>query len=148
MGHIRRAKEEDRRQVRQLISALEGAEIDEDKFSAVYDANILNPSISYFVYEENHAILGFISLHVQRLLHHTGSIGEIQEFIVEESARGTGIGSLLFKMAEEESRLTGCVQMEVCCNQKRLASHEFYESRGMTNNHYKFCLRLDKTISP
>lgn len=49
--------------------------------SAAYNANILNSSISCFVYEENYAILGFISLHVQTLLHHTGSIGEIQEFI-------------------------------------------------------------------
>jgi len=57
-------------------------------------------------------------------------------------ARKQGIGKLLFQKAKEVGTENGCKQLEVCCNQKRLLSHKFYQSQGMTNNHYKFCLLL------
>ena len=143
MDQIREAVIEDRQQVYGLISALEENEINRDEFSDVYISNLSNPSVYYFVYERDHTILGFVSLHMQKLLHHTGNISEIQEIIVDKSARGTGIGKLLFQKAQEISRKKGCRQMEVCCNQRRLSSHQFYRAQGMSCQHFKFCKRLE-----
>lgn len=142
MELLREATLNDKEQIYGLIVALEEIAIDTEYFSDVYNANISNPFVFYFVYEKENTILGFISIHVQKLLHHTSNIAEIQELIVDETVRKHGIGKRLFEKAKEIALENGCIQLEVCCNQKRFLSHKFYQSQGMTNNHYKFCLSL------
>lgn len=142
MEGVRRAGKEDEAKVYEMICELEETKINQREFSKVYQTNLTNPEIFYFVYEQEGKLIGFLSLHVQRLLHHAAGIAEIQEFFIVEVARRCGIGRKLFQQAKEVSILQGCVQLEVCCNQKRTKSHEFYESMGMTNHHYKFCISL------
>lgn len=142
MECLREATLIDKEQIYGLIAALEEIYIDKKCFSDIYDANLSNPFVFYFVYEKESVILGFVSIHVQKLLHHTANIAEIQELIVDETARQHGIGKRLFQKAKEVGVKNSCMQLEVCCNQKRLFSHKFYMSQGMTNNHYKFCLPL------
>ena len=142
MEGLREATVIDKEQIYGLIVALEGTDIDAKGFSDIYNANLSNPLVYYYVYERDNMILGFVSIHVQKLLHHIANIAEIQELIVAETTRQHGIGKLLFQKAKEVGAENGCMQLEVCCNQKRLLSHKFYLSQGMTNNHYKFCLPL------
>lgn len=142
MEYIREAAIYDKEQIYRLTTVLEKDEIDIKRFSDVYDANLSNPYVFYIVYEKESKILGFISVHVQKLLHHTADIAEIQELIVDDSVRQQGIGKSLFQKAKEISIENGCLQLEVCCNQKRLSSHKFYLAQGMVNSHYKFCLPL------
>ena len=142
MIHIRKAYITDEAQIYQLITVLEESNIDEVKFSKVFQDNLSNPNVEYYVYEKEDRILGFVSIHIQQLLHHVAKIAEIQELIVAEEARNSGIGSQLFHKAKEISKEENCLQLEVCCNQKRKGSHKFYEVQGMTNHHYKFCLEL------
>jgi (aminoalkyl)phosphonate N-acetyltransferase len=78
------------------------------------------------------------------LLHHVSKIAEIQEFIVAKEYQGEGIGTKLFEIANKIALDNNCTQIEVCCNQKRKRSHEFYLKLGMKNSHYKFCLPIDK----
>lgn len=82
MEHIRKATAADKGQIYQLICDLEDSEINKERFSDIYDANMLNPSVCYFVYEKDQIILGFLSLHMQKLLHHAANISEIQEIII------------------------------------------------------------------
>jgi PhnO protein len=142
MEGLREATVIDKEQIYGLIVALEGTDIDAKGFSDIYNSNLSNPLVYYYVYERDNIILGFVSIHVQKLLHHIANIAEIQELIVAETTRQHGIGKLLFQKAKEVGAENGCMQLEVCCNQKRLLSHKFYLSQGMTNNHYKFCLPL------
>lgn len=142
MEHIREAALTDKESIYKLITVLEAAEIDAESFSDIYNANLVNPFVFYFIYEKEDKVLGFISVHIQKLLHHTANIAEIQEFIVDETVRQQGIGKRLFEKAKEVSIENGCVQLEVCCNQKRVPSHKFYLAQEMVNSHYKFCLPL------
>ena len=142
MERLRKATEQDVEHIYNLISQLEERNIDNNNFSDIYNSNLLNPCVYYYVFEINNHIVGFISLHIQKLLHHTSNIAEIQEFIVSEPFRKNGIGQKMFKKAVDLSIENNCAQMEVCCNLKRLLSHKFYQSEGMTNNHFKFCLEL------
>ncbi|ROR28221.1 PhnO protein [Mobilisporobacter senegalensis] len=142
MESLRKATLNDKEQIYGLLVALEETSIDIKRFSDIFDANISNPSVFYYVYEKEYVILGFISIHVQKLLHHTANIAEIQELIVDETVRYQGIGKRLFQKAKEVGTDNDCKQLEVCCNQKRVFSHKFYQSQGMTNSHYKFCLTL------
>lgn len=142
MEIIREVTRNDKEQIYGLLVALEETNIDSECFTDIFDANLSSPFVFYFVYEKEEVILGFISIHVQKLLHHTAHIAEIQEFIVDKTKRNQGIGKLLFQKAKEVGIANGCKQLEVCCNQRRISSHKFYQSQGMTNSHYKFCLLL------
>ncbi|WP_320938420.1 GNAT family N-acetyltransferase [Enterocloster lavalensis] len=130
-------------QIYSLICELEEAPLDRAKLEAVYLRNLTDPGIHYLIALENGGAAGFASVHVQCLLHHGGKIAELQEIVVAESRRGQGLGSLLFSEAEKTARAAGCLQLEVCCNRKRTASHRFYERQGMAASHFKFTEALD-----
>lgn len=142
MDSIRNATLMDKEIVYDLISILEETNPNARQFSEIYEANLQNPSVYYYVYEKDGMTVGFISVHLQKLLHHTANIAEVQEIIVSPESRHCGIGSRLFQKAVSISQESGCAQLEVCCNQKRKTSHAFYYAQGMTNNHFKFCLTL------
>lgn len=125
-----------------LLRELEGPGLDRDAFYSVYAANLQVQTIRYFLAFVNGGAVGFISLHVQRLLHHTGLVGEIQELVVKEGLRGQGIGRVLFSAAKEVAKAAGCVQLEVCCRRERVQSLDFYKSVGMAQSHFKLCLTL------
>ncbi len=132
------ARPEHSPQIYSLICELEEASLDRTKLEAVYLQNLADPNIHYLIALENGEAAGFASVHVQHLLHHAGKIAELQEIVVAESRRGQGLGSLLFSEAEKTARAAGCLQLEVCCNRKRTASHRFYERQGMAASHFKF----------
>ena len=71
-------------------------------------------------------------------LHHAACIAEIMECAVDKSVRSEGIGKLLIDQACLHARNSGCIQIEVACNQLREKAHKFYEREGMNNYHYKF----------
>ena len=143
MFEIRPSSLNDSEDVYSLINELENAEMDKAQFERVYALNLSNPAVSYYVAVDGREIVGFVSLHIQVLLHHTSSIAEIQELIVKNEYRGKGIGEKLFEQAKDEARLKNCAQLEVCCNQKRTKSHGFYLNRGMINTSFKFCMSLE-----
>ncbi len=125
-----------------LMVELEGLSLDREAFLKVYAANLAAQNIRYLLAFLSGQPVGFISLHVQRLLHHTGLVGEIQELVVKEGLRGRGLGQVLFQAAREAAQVLGCIQLEVCCRQTREQSHAFYQRMGMTSSHFKLCLPL------
>lgn len=138
-GKIRKAALSDMDAVYGFLCDLEGEKLDYAGFSAVFTENLSNPKVHYFVLQKDEEIAGFISLHIQRLLHHTAPIGEIQELYISPEVRGEGMGRRLVETAVNKARESGCKQVEVCCNQKRLKTHKFYEHIGFMNTHFKFC---------
>lgn len=142
MGKIRHAKIEDAEQIYKLIEELEGTSLNKPLFLKVYLNNLSNPQVHYYVYDNNKAINGFVSMHIQLLLHHTSKIAEIQELIVCKELQGRGIGKQLFEKVIATAKENECAQVEVCCNQKRKLSHIFYQKMGMQNNHFKFSLSI------
>lgn len=142
-GLIRSAKPEDREAVYSLLCELEEHSLPRAPFEAVYEANLRNPDIYYFVWEQDDRATAFISLHVQLLLHHEAPAAEIQELVVGKESRGGGIGTALWAVAKQTAQERGCALLEVCCNRRRTASHAFYEARGMERSHYKFTYLLN-----
>lgn len=125
-----------------LINELEGRPVPEPAAREVFLHNLDHPEVFYFAACENSRVVGFASLHLQRLLHHAALVGEIQELAVTAACRGRGVGSALFECVRLTAERRGCIQLEVCCNKKREQSHRFYRRQGMTGNHYKFCVQL------
>ena len=137
---------EHREGVYRLLCELEGPGFDRAGFDLAFDTNVKDPCIFYFVAFLQGLPIGFISLHIQMLLHHGKLIGEIQELIVTEACRSKHIGEELFHKALQTARDKGCAQLEVSSRNTRVRSHRFYERMGMNNTHYTFCLPIDPSV--
>lgn len=140
---VRKATLSDVDQVFKLVNELENNSLNAAAFRSTYHENLSNSFIYYIVAENDSKIIGFASLHIQNLLHHTGKVAEIQELFVDPSFRGGGIGYKLFGYAKEIARDADCVLLEVSSNIKREQAHKFYEEKAkLTKSHYKFTSKL------
>jgi PhnO protein len=137
MYHIRIAAAADVKGIYQCICLLEATDFNYTLFETIYNRNIADASIIYLVAASaEDAIIGFISCHTQYLLHHCAKVAEIQELYVHEQYRGQGIGRHLVN--EIQIRLQQCATVEVTAQNKRTATHVFYEQLGFKPTHKKF----------
>ncbi len=150
---IRNASEADIWSIYELICELEDANFDKNQFELIFNANMQNKDIFYYVAEmainlsksntestsinKNEAIVGFGSLFIQTPLHHISKIGEIQELVVNNGMQGIGIGKKLLLQLENTAINEGCSQVELSSNQKRIHAHRFYEREGYLKTHFK-----------
>ena len=67
---------------------------------------------------------------------------QIEAVRVHESMRDQGLGRRLFEWAFEQSRLRGCVLVQLTCDRQRPSAHKFYESLGLTATHSGFKMEL------
>nr|MCU0450275.1 GNAT family N-acetyltransferase [Bernardetiaceae bacterium] len=131
-------------QVESLIADLEGEPCAQPAFAEVFAHNLAQPWVRYWVAQAvaDGPLLGFISLHAQALLHHQAWVAEVQELVVVPLGRGQGLGRQLLATARQQALAWGCANLEVTCNQKRLATHRFYEQNGLARTHFKFVEKL------
>ena len=59
-----------------------------------------------------------------------GKNAYLEDFVVDQSARGKGIGNLLFNAYEDWAREKGCKNLEFTCGQGREAAQQFYRNHG------------------
>lgn len=67
---------------------------------------------------------------------------QIEAVRVHECMRDQGLGRRLFEWAFEQSRLRGCVLVQLTCDRQRPGAHKFYESLGLTATHTGFKMEL------
>jgi GNAT superfamily N-acetyltransferase len=65
---------------------------------------------------------------------------EILGLVVDESARGAGIGAALIRAAEEWARSEGCARIRVRSRDTRERAHRFYERAGYERNKVQLVL--------
>ena len=135
---IRAAEITDRQAVYALLCALENRALPEAAFAETYARNLNEPLIRYLVAEEGGAVRGFVSLHMDRQLHHAALVGEIQELIVAEAWRSRGVGGALLRAAQREARATGCAHLQLSSGFARTRAHAFYERNGWAKDHFSF----------
>lgn len=93
--------------------------------------------VHYLVAEQSGIIVGFVSCHVQYLLHHTGKVGEVQELCVKPDYRNQHIGHQLIAALNAVAVREGLINLEVTTNQKRTDTIRFYEREGFRATHIK-----------
>lgn len=135
---IRKATEADFETVYHFINDLENQTFKKEVQQKIYSDNLKNESIIYLLAFKGAEPAGFISCHGQWLLHHAALIGEIQEMIVAEKFRSTGIGKILLNELIKEVKTKGINQIEVTSSKKREAAHKFYMREGFAQSHFKF----------
>lgn len=100
--------------------------------------------VHYLIAEWTGVAVGFVSCHVQYLLHHTGPVGEIQELYVKPDYRNQRVGHQLVAALNALAVRAGLVSLEVTTNQKRTDTIRFYEREHFSRTH----LKLVKPIQP
>ncbi|HSA04926.1 MAG TPA: GNAT family N-acetyltransferase [Tenuifilaceae bacterium] len=128
--------------VYELICDLEDTKLDFEAFKSIYNANIRNAEILYLIAEYNETVVGFLSIHVQRILHHSKPTCELQELNVFSEYRSMGIGTALMQEAERIAKELGLEEIELTTKVFRKRAQEFYNRLGYKNTHLKFVKKL------
>lgn len=129
-----------------MICDLEHPRLNECEFNAVFQANLQNPDVHYLIAFNDDTPVGFDSLYIQRLLHHTGPVGEVQELYTSPDLRGQGIGKQLLAALRRIAARRKCKILEVTSNRRREAAHRFYVREGMQQSHFKFVEELSGDV--
>jgi GNAT superfamily N-acetyltransferase len=59
-----------------------------------------------------------------------GRWGRVVALVVDERARGLGVGRRLLAATEQAAVARGCVRMEITSSRRRTGAHAFYRSLG------------------
>ena len=100
---------------------------------------VSSPSTMLFVARLDGIIVGTLTLAVFRIP--TGLRAWIEDVVVDESARGHGVGEALNLTALAEARRRGCVTVDLTSRPSREAANRLYERLGFVRretNVYRF----------
>ncbi len=139
---IRKVTSNDLESIYLLICELEDQQMDGETFENIFIKNINDPDIYYLVAEINNRIVGFLSLHVQHILHHSKPTCELQELNIKSELRGSGIGALLVNEAERIAKELNLEEIELTTKIHRERAQSFYRNLGYTHTHHKFVKKI------
>ena len=139
---IRKATSDDLESIYLLICELEEQHLDGELFEIIFLKNINDPHIHYLVAILNNRIVGFLSLHVQHILHHSKPTCELQELNIKCELRGSGIGALLMKEVERIANELNLEEIELTTKMHRERAQAFYRNLGYSHTHNKFVKKL------
>jgi len=132
---IRQAVKDDINAVYGLIRQLSSYEFTKEQFNDCYLYNLEKGCV--LVYEKDNIICGCLAFNIHYSLHFSCKTAEIVNLIVDEKARGYGIGKELLAAFEKIAADNKCVCIEVSSGKHREAAHRFYEREGFVCGHYK-----------
>jgi len=138
--NIRKTESRDLDSIYDFICKLENDIIDYQAFKDIFNENINHSNYVYFVAELNEQVIGFISFHTQKLLHHCGIVGEIQEFYIDSNFRNRRIGKQLLQQVKEYAKTHKLKSIEVTSNKLRTENVHIYEHLGFRLSHNKFTI--------
>ena len=87
-------------------------------------------------------IVGFCSLTLKNNLWTEGTLGNIDELVVDENYRNKGIGKELLLHIERLAQKLNCTRMELDSAFHRSEAHVFYEHIGFEKRAYLFSKSL------
>ncbi len=120
MTTVRKANIDDESRIFDLFSRLTSRQrtdqyrVDQKTGHQIFHRIIENPTLGIIlVAQEGDTILGVISLSYPIAIRCSGPYARIEEYIVDESSRGRGIGGMLLEAAIKEARNMGCFDLQV-----------------------------------
>ena len=131
---IRRARETDMVAIEELICELieamhETRTIDKQQ-AAQNIRRLFGAKNSYFLVAEKNGVVGFINFTTRQTILHSGPSGNIDELVVRQTDRGTGVGRALLEVVIAECRQLGCAEVEATTEFDNARARRFYQSCG------------------
>ncbi|HCM75197.1 MAG TPA: GNAT family N-acetyltransferase [Cytophagales bacterium] len=134
---VREATVKDFDVVYQFVCELQHKVFDRDLMKQLYQKNISNPDNVYLVAYDQQKAIGYLSCHLQTLLHHAGTVAEIQEMFVAAEYRSKGVGTILMNTIKQLAKAKGALQLEVTTRMIREKAIQFYVREAFENSHRK-----------
>lgn len=110
--------------------------------SAEIGARLRKLPLAQLVATVDRMVVGLCGLAVQDQIHRSKSVGRITILIVNEDARGQGIGRMLVEEAESRLKALGCGMLEITSNNKLIDAHHFYAHLGFDQTSKRFAKPL------
>jgi N-acetylglutamate synthase-like GNAT family acetyltransferase len=128
---LRRATLADVEAIRALVGELGYGGLDERTFAEGFRSVLGDAAQQVWVAEREGRILGLMSLTIRPQLRLAGPMVSIDEMVVTESARGSGVGGALLEIAKSEATRISARRLELHTG-KRLPSYArgFYVKNG------------------
>jgi aminoglycoside 6'-N-acetyltransferase I len=87
------------------------------------------PGTTILVAEAQGRVVGCVTVHLFHAMHLDEPAAWLTALVVDQSARGQGVGSALVKSAEEWAMQHGAPRISLTSALRRKEAHEFYKSR-------------------
>jgi N-acetylglutamate synthase-like GNAT family acetyltransferase len=128
---IRRARVEDAGELRALVEELGYAGLDPAAFAAGLARVLEAEGQSVWVAETEGRVVGFVSVSCRPQLRLGAAVATIDEIVVAEAARGSGVGTELLEQARCEAARGGAVRLELHTQRARTSyARGFYAKNG------------------
>jgi GNAT superfamily N-acetyltransferase len=128
---IRPARPEDRDGFLTLLRVLTGQEPD-DEARSVYDALVSASRGEMLVAEDEEAgsLLGIATVSYNLAIRYRGEYCQLEELVVDPSARGQNVGGLLVQAVVERARARGCAEIGLYLLERTEHNRPFYAKYG------------------
>ena len=134
---VRAATESDAPEIARLLSQL-GHPTVAPAIVSRWNEWIAAGNVALVVSGENGSLLGTATLHHMVVLHRPKPVGRITALVVDEPARGKGVGRALVAAAEASLARAGCGLLEITSNARLTDAHAFYEHLGYQRTSARF----------
>jgi ribosomal protein S18 acetylase RimI-like enzyme len=119
--------------LQELVGVIEDQQGLDIKVAGENLAALLTEPDSYLlVARDGGEVVGYINFVVRRTALHAGLSGLIDELVVRQGLRDSGIGRSLVTAAADTCRRLGCVELEVSTEKANTAARRFYQQCGFT----------------
>lgn len=125
----RPAEAADRSRVYELVTTLTGKAPTEG-WDDVYASHLAGERGAIVVAENDGGILGCATVSYNVALRYAGEYCELEELIVDESARGLNLGRILVQRTIDDARRRGCAEMGLYLVPHTEGNRGFYEKLG------------------
>ena len=140
---IRKTKLEDLDGVFELLNELYENKIEYSEFAKKYKESLENSNFYEIVAIEKNKVVGVLISRVINRLAKKKNILFIDDLIVNENCRNTGIGKLLIQTATTYAISRDCGALELTSMIQNINAHRFYENNGFEKRQYKFKKNLN-----
>ena len=106
------------------------------------------PGTTVFVAEKGGKQVGVVTIHLLPSLHTSAPVAWLTALVVDEAARGTGVGSALVTRAEEWATRHGARRLALTSHLRRKEAHEFYKRRDYEHTGVRLAKELTAHTAP
>lgn len=93
---------------------------------------LAQPQAGILLAERHGCVVGLLSWSITLDLYHAAPAGEIEDVVVKEDARGSGIGEALVRAALERFLAAGCAEASVITAPHNDTAQHVYRTAGLT----------------